>query len=107
MHRALVERRAWITEPEFAAAFALARIMPGASIVNFAVLIGHRLIGLTGAVAAALGILVGPTLIVVVLGILYRHFAGMAIVDTVLAGAAASAVGLARISHTTNYPPAT
>jgi chromate transporter len=68
--------------------------MPGASIVNFAVLIGHRLIGLAGAVVAVLGTLVGPSLIVIVLAILYRRFAGMAIVDTVLAGAAASAVGL-------------
>jgi chromate transporter len=47
MHRALVERRAWISEAEFAAALALARIMPGASVVNLAVLIGHRLIGVT------------------------------------------------------------
>jgi chromate transporter len=94
MHMELVERRNWLSEPEFAAALAFARIMPGASIVNFAVLIGHRLIGLRGAIVAVLGILVGPSLTVIVLAIFYRRFAGTTVVDTVLAGAAASAVGL-------------
>src|ERR1700704_7079357 len=60
MHRAFVERRGWLGETEFAAAFALARIMPGVNVVNLAVLIGQRLRGASGAAAAALGLLVGP-----------------------------------------------
>jgi len=94
MHAALVERRGWLDETEFSSALALARIMPGANIVNLAVLIGHRLIGFSGAVAAVAGILVGPSFIVVAAAILYRHFAGAMILDAVLAGAAASAAGL-------------
>jgi len=94
MHAALVERRGWLDETEFSSALALARIMPGANIVNLAVLIGHRLIGFRGAVAAVAGILVGPSFIVVAAAILYRHFAGVMILDAVLAGAAASAAGL-------------
>jgi chromate transporter len=94
MHRAVVERRAWLTETEFAAALALARIMPGASVVNLAVLIGHRLMGVIGAVVAVLGVLAGPALIVVALAELYRRFGDAAILNTVLAGAAAAAVGM-------------
>jgi chromate transporter len=94
MHRALVERRAWLTETEFAAALALARIMPGASVVNLAVLIGHRLMGVTGTIVAVLGVLAGPTLMVIALAVLYRRFADAVILDTVLAGAAAAAVGM-------------
>jgi chromate transporter len=94
MHIALVERRAWLGETEFAASLALARIMPGASVVNLAVLIGYRLIGFTGAVAGVVGVLAGPSLMVIALAVLYRRFAGTVILDTVLAGAAASAVGL-------------
>jgi chromate transporter len=94
MHRALVERRAWLTETEFAAALALARIMPGASVVNLAVLIGHRLMGLTGSIVAVLGVLAGPILMVIALAVLYRRFAGAVALDTVLAGAAAAAVGM-------------
>src|SRR5215472_8624254 len=59
MHAALVERRGWLDYTEFSSALALARIMPGANIVNLAVLIGHRLIGFSGAVAAVAGLLIG------------------------------------------------
>jgi chromate transporter len=94
VHSALVERRAWLGETEFAASLALARIMPGASVVNLAVLIGYRLIGFAGAVVAVVGVLAGPSLMVIALAVLYRRLTGTVILDTVLAGAAASAVGL-------------
>lgn len=94
MHTALVERRGWLEETEFSGALALARIMPGVNIINLAVLIGHRLIGLSGAVAAVAGLLVGPSLIVIAAAMLYRRFAGVMILDVVLAGTAASAAGL-------------
>src|SRR5215470_3136580 len=92
MHTALVERRGWLDESEFFAALALARIMPGVNIVNLAVLIGHRLIGLTGAVAAVMGILVAPSVVVIALAVLWHKFAGSIALDTALAGVAASAV---------------
>jgi chromate transporter len=94
MHTALVERRGWLDETEFSSALALAQIMPGANIVNLAVAIGHRLIGFGGAVAAVVGLLIGPSLIVIAAAILYHRFAGAMILDDVLAGTGASAAGL-------------
>jgi chromate transporter len=94
MHRAFVEQRGWLGESEFAAALALSRIMPGANVVNLAILIGQKLRGWPGAVAAVLGLLVGPSLAVVALAVAYRQFAGTALVDAALEGAAAAAVGL-------------
>jgi chromate transporter len=94
MHTALVERRGWLDEKEFSSALALARIMPGVNIVNLAILIGHRLIGCNGAVAAVAGLLVGPSLVVIAAAIIYGRFAGVMIVDVSLAGTAASAAGL-------------
>ncbi|HYS50091.1 MAG TPA: chromate transporter [Xanthobacteraceae bacterium] len=94
VHWAFVERRRLIGETEFAAALALARIMPGANVVNLAVLIGQRLRGMPGALAAALGLLVAPSLAVIALAVLYRQFAGSPALTAVLEGAAAAAVGL-------------
>jgi chromate transporter len=94
MHTAVVERRGWLDEKEFSSALALARIMPGVNIVNLAILIGHRLTGFSGAVAAVAGLLVGPSLIAIAAAILYRRFAGAMVLDTALAGTAASAAGL-------------
>jgi chromate transporter len=94
MHREFVERRGWLEESEFAAAFAFARILPGVNIVNLAVLIGRRLKGLTGAAAAVAGLLTGPVLVVIGLGFLYEQFAGIVFLQNVLEGIAASTVGL-------------
>jgi chromate transporter len=94
MHRAFVERRGWLSESGFSTALAMARIMPGVNIVNLAVLIGQRLRGFSGAVAAMMGLLVGPSLAVIGLAILYRRFAETIVLDAVLEGTAASAVGL-------------
>jgi chromate transporter len=94
MHTALVDQRGWLDEKEFSSALALARIMPGVNIVNLAILIGHRLIGFNGAVAAVAGLLVGPSLVVIAAAIVYGRFAGVMIVDVSLAGTAASAAGL-------------
>jgi chromate transporter len=94
MHREFVERRGWLEESEFATALAVARIMPGVNIVNLAVLIGQRLKGFTGAAAAVAGLLTGPILVVIGLGLLYQRFAGIVFVQNVLEGIAASTIGL-------------
>lgn len=94
MHRAFVERRGWLGATEFAAAFALARIMPGVNVVNLAVLIGQRLRGAPGAAAAALGLLVGPSLAAIGLTVAYDALAGSAVLHAAIEGAAAAAAGL-------------
>ncbi len=94
MHRAFVERRGWLGETEFAAAFALARIMPGVNVLNLALLIGQRLRGAPGATAAALGLLVGPSLAAIGLTVAYDALAGSAVLHAAIEGAAAAAAGL-------------
>ena len=94
MHRAFVEQRGWIGENEFLATLGLSRIMPGANVVNLAVVIGQRLRGAPGAVAAAAGLLVGPSILAIALALAYRSLTGMDLVHNALEGAAAAAVGL-------------
>lgn len=93
LQKAFVEDRHWLSEGEFSAALALARIMPGASIVNLGALIGHRRMGAVGALASVLGLLVGPGLLVIAFSSLAREVRG-AVLDVALQGAAASAAGL-------------
>jgi chromate transporter len=94
MHRTFVEQRGWLGEKEFAAALAFGRIMPGANVVNLAVLIGQRVRGAPGAAAAAMGLLVGPSFAVIGLAIVYRHFAGAIVLRAALEGTAVAAAGL-------------
>jgi chromate transporter len=94
LHREFVEQRQLIGETEFIAALGLCRIMPGATVVNLAVVIGRQLRGAAGAGAAVLGILLGPSLAVLAFALVYQRFAGAAAFHAVLEGAAAASVGL-------------
>src|ERR1700730_3965423 len=62
IHREFVEQRQLVGQSEFIAALGLCRIMPGATVVNLAVVIGRQLRGGAGACAAVLGHLLSPSL---------------------------------------------
>ena len=94
MHRAFVVRRRWIDEATFFPALAFAQLMPGANVVNLAILIGQRLRGAPGAVAAVCSLLVGPCLILAGLMAGYAAVHDHPSVLAALAGMAAGAVGL-------------
>jgi chromate transporter len=94
MHRTFVEQRGWLAHTEFAAAMALSRIMPGANVVNLAVILGQRLRGAAGACTAAAGLLVLPGLVIVAVATAYQRFAATPMLSAALEGAAAAAVGL-------------
>jgi len=94
LNRALVKRRGWLTRTEFSSALAIARILPGVNVVNLAVLTSYRARGVVGASVAVLGLLLGPSLAVIALAIVYDHFARIVLVRVTLEGAAAAVVGL-------------
>jgi chromate transporter len=73
---------------------AVARIVPGVNAVNLAVLIGYRVRGAAGAIAAVLGLLVGPGIGVVLLAMAYEAGAGTPALHAALKGAAAASAGL-------------
>jgi chromate transporter len=92
--RALVDRRKWMTIREFADTLALCQFIPGANIINMAVVVGERFRGVPGALAAVAGLVVPPAIIVTVVGILYDLVRSDRLVGGVLAGFAAAAAGL-------------
>lgn len=53
----LVVRRGWLTEDEFVRTWALVQLAPGINIIKLTILIGYRLRGWVGAVAASGGLL--------------------------------------------------
>lgn len=92
--RAIVEEKRWMTAQEFNEAFAVAQFLPGANVVNLAVVFGGRLHGAAGAAAALIGLLLPPTVIILVLGVLYSRFGDVVALQRVLVGVAAAAAGL-------------
>jgi chromate transporter len=98
--RFLVDRRKWIDDREFAELLAIGQILPGPNICNIAVIVGYRYCGWRGSVAAALGLMGPPFVIVLVLGALYHRFGSLAPVQGALRGMSAVAAGLVLMTGT-------
>jgi len=94
MHREIVTRRQWLGEADFLNGLAFAQIMPGANVTNLSLYIGRRLRGGVGAVAALLGMLLPPMVLVVVLAAAYEAVDGVVWLHRFIDGVAAAAVGL-------------
>jgi chromate transporter len=94
MRRELVERRHWLAQDEFLAGFAMSQMLPGATTVNLAVFCGTKLRGARGACAACGGIVLPPMLLILLLAVAYATYGKNPVVQHVLAGVSAAAVGL-------------
>src|ERR1700674_148942 len=92
--RALVDKKRWLNDEEFAEALALSQFLPGPNIVNLAIVVGQRYRGALGATPAALGLLVAPVAIMMVCGALYERYGGLPSLRNALAGLTAAAAGL-------------
>jgi chromate transporter len=92
--RMIVERVRWLDADEFAELLGLSQILPGGNVINLAVFIGQRFRGTAGAVAAIAGLLLAPSVLVVVLGSIYDRYHAIPQVRHVFAGLAAAAAGL-------------
>jgi len=92
--RVIVEERRWITPETFVELLGLCQFLPGGNIINLSVAIGMRFRGVSGALAALLGLIAGPSAIVVLLGVVYDHTQNNPHIRHLFAGLAAAAAGL-------------
>jgi chromate transporter len=92
--RMLVDDRRWLTDPQFTELLSLGQTLPGANVLNMAVIIGARFHGWRGSLIAAFGLMTAPLVIVLSLASLYGHFAHSVRLAHVLAAVAAAAAGL-------------
>lgn len=94
LRRALVDEHRWLDEDEFMAALEISQTLPGLNSTNMSVIVGRKLRGAAGAVAAVLGMVLPGAAIVMALGFIYVRFRHDPAISLVLAGVAAAAVGL-------------
>ncbi len=92
--RAIVDKHRWMNADEFNETFALCHFLPGPNIVNLSVVFGARIRGLTGSIAAFVGLLAPPFLIVTTLALLYAQYGEVPALRRVLNGVSCAAVGL-------------
>lgn len=94
VQREMVEKKKWLTPDEFLEDWAVAQVMPGPNVINLGLMLGDRYFGLRGACAAVAGMLTIPLGVILVLAVLYAHFANNPQVAGALRGMGAVSGGL-------------
>ncbi len=90
----LVTKRHWVDDKEFVEMLSISQSLPGLNATNMAILVGEKLRGALGAIAAIIGVCLPGAVIMYVAGIFYRIHGDHVWVTAALKGVAAAAVGL-------------
>jgi chromate transporter len=90
----LVTKRHWVDDKEFVEMLSISQSLPGLNATNMAILVGDKLHGALGAIAAIIGICLPGGVLMYVVGMFYRIHGDHDFVTAALKGVAAAAVGL-------------
>ncbi|GAU85942.1 chromate transporter [Bosea sp. BIWAKO-01] len=90
----LVTRRKWLGDKEFVELLSISQTLPGLNATNMAILVGQKLRGIGGAIAAVVGICLPGGILMFIVGIVYRAHGDHAWATSALKGVAAASVGL-------------
>ena len=98
MHRDLVERRKWISEEEYKEGLALAQLAPGPLAAQLGIYIGFVHYKVVGATLVGLAFVLPSFVMVVLLGIAYKLYGGLPLMQSIFYGVGAAVVGIIFIS---------
>ena len=90
----LVIKRGWIDDKEFVEMLSISQSLPGLNATNMAILVGEKLRGALGSLAAIIGICLPGAVLMYIVGIFYRIHGDHVWITAALKGVAAAAVGL-------------
>jgi chromate transporter len=90
----LVGKRQWLNDKEFVELLSISQTLPGLNATNMAILVGDRLGGVPGALAAFLGVCLPGGVLMFFAAIAYQSHGDRPLVVAMLKGVAAAAVGL-------------
>ncbi len=94
LEREVVERRRWCELAEMTDYYAMAQLVPGVVAINTAMLIGHRLRGFRGTVAATAGVVFVPFLVILAYAIAFDRFAETRALAAAMSGLRPAVAGL-------------
>jgi chromate transporter len=94
LRSSLVEKHQWIDDRMFVEFLSIGQTLPGLNATNMAVLVGDRLRGTAGAVAALAAICLPGALLMFAAGVAYGVHGDRPAVTAILHGVAAAATGL-------------
>ena len=86
LERELVDKRHWTTMDELRDYFSIGQCTPGIIAMNVSTFIGEKRKGVKGAVAAWVGFLTGPVILILLIAMFISNFAHLEVVQHAFAG---------------------
>lgn len=86
LEREAVEKRGWLTTDELVEFYAISQLIPGINAPDVSMFIGYKLRGKSGALAAGMGVILVPFILIVSLAVVLGKLSGFAIVKSALWG---------------------
>ena len=94
MHKDLVENRKWISEEEYKQGLALAQLAPGPLAAQLGIYFGFVHYRILGATLAGIAFIIPSFIMVVLLGMAYKLYGGLAWMQAVFYGVGAAVIGI-------------
>jgi len=94
IEREIVTKKGWVKEEEVIDVFAVAQSAPGAIAINSSTIVGYKIAGLKGALAATLGVVLPSFIIITIIATFFARFQDNPIVKAAFRGIAPSVVAL-------------
>ena len=98
MQREFVEKHGWLTDDEMVEIIAVTHSLPGVIAVNMAVVVGYRLRGIVGALAAAFSAVLAPFAAIVFVAAGRSAMTGCAAIDSAFLGVRAAVTAMILVS---------
>ena len=86
LERELADKRGWTTLDELRDYFSIGQCTPGIIALNVSTFIGEKKAGIPGAIAASLGFLTGPVILILIIASFLTNFADLPVVQHAFAG---------------------
>ena len=86
LERELVDKRHWTTMDDLRDYFSIGQCTPGIIALNVSTFIGEKRAGVKGALAATVGFLTGPIVIILLIAMFLKNFATLPLVQHAFAG---------------------
>ena len=94
LEREVVRRRGWSTFEEMTDYYAMAQLVPGVVAINTAMLVGHRLRGFWGTVAATVGVVSAPFFVILAYAIAFDRLSGTKALEAGMSGLRPAVAGM-------------
>ncbi len=94
IEKEVVQNHGWLTQEEYLEVLGMVQIVPGAISIKYATYTGYKVGGIFGAIAANLGNMLMPAVLIMIVAYFYSRFSNYPLVDKAFKGIQFAVIGM-------------